>query len=167
MVAYKRPQNIKDKLIRAKIPPTAPSRPKRELPGMKKYLNCPTCPFVKTGKTVKSNQNNCVVDINTNVTCQTKNIIYLLSCKKCPEQYIGESHRTLQDRFADHRGYVNNQNLTKATGLHFNQKGHKISDMEITILEKIYNKNDQFRKQREKMWINRFNTKYKGMNRKV
>ena len=74
---------------------------------------------------------------------------FLLSWKICPEQYIGESHRSLQDWFADHRGYVNNRNLTKVTGLHFNQKGHKISDMEITILEKIYDSNGQFRKQRE------------------
>ena len=57
------------------------------------------------------------------------------------------------------------QFLTKVTGLNFNQKGHSVSDMEITIMEKIFNTNPQFRKQREKMYINKFNTKYKGLNR--
>ena len=52
-----------------------------------------------------------------------------------------------------------------ATGQHFNLPGHQLSDMEVTILEKVRN-NEQYRKQREQMWIERFNTKYKGLNRK-
>ena len=51
---------------------------------------------------------------------------------------------------------------TKATGHNFNEKGQSVSDMEITILEKVFNFNPQFRKQREKMWINKFKTRYKG-----
>ena len=82
-----------------------------------------------------------------------------------PAIHCGESQRSIKERFLEHKGYVNNKNLSKATGSHFNQKGHKISDMEITILEKIFNPDPQFRKQREKMYINKFNTKYKGINR--
>ena len=55
--------------------------------------------------------------------------------------------------------------MNKATGEHFNQKGHSFSDMTVTVIEKIFNQNPQYRKQREKMWINRFNTKYKGLNK--
>ena len=62
-------------------------------------------------------------------------------------------------------GYVRNKQLNKATGKHFNEGGHKISDMTITVLEKVYNNNPLYRKQREKMWINKLNTKYKGLNR--
>ena len=93
------------------------------------------------------------------------NIIYLLGCNRCPQQYIGETERTLKERFAEHRGYVKNKILSKATGKHFNEVGHRESDMTITILEKVFNTNPQYRKQREKMWINKFNTKYKGLNR--
>ena len=83
----------------------------------------------------------------------------MLGCNKCPTQYIGETNRTLQTRFLEHLGYVKNKHTSKATGDHFNQKGHKQSDMKITILEKVYNQSDQFRKQREKMFIQKFNTK--------
>ena len=38
--------------------------------------------------------------------------------------------------------------------------------MKISIIEKLHSNSDQFRKQREKMFITKFNTKYKGMNRK-
>ena len=49
--------------------------------------------------------------------------------------------------------------------MHFNQKGHSVSNMQITIIEKVYNQDPQFRKQREKMFIQKFNTKYKGLNK--
>ena len=58
-------------------------------------------------------------------------------------QYVGETDRRLQDRFADHRGYVANKKLDKATGAHFNLPGHNIADMEITIIEKVFNTNSQ------------------------
>ena len=168
LIAYKRPQNIREKIVRAKVPPLAPARPKRNLPGMNKCnKGCPTCPFVKQGKMVRAAAINYTAEITQQVDCQTNNIVYCIGCKKCPVQYIGESDRTLQNRFAEHRGYVNNHHLHKATGQHFNEPGHRISDMEVTILEKLWNQDPQYRKTREKMWIERFNTKYKGLNRKT
>ena len=71
----------------------------------------------------------------------------------------------LKERFSEHRGYVSSKNLTKTTGVHFNEKGHSISDMEITIIEKLFTEDPQFRKQREKMYIQKFNTRYRGLNK--
>ena len=117
------------------------------------------------GKAVKSAVNNFKVDINTSVNCQSKNIIYMVGCRKCPEQYIGQSERDLNTRFSEHKGYVVNNKISKATGEHFNQKGHKTSDMEVTVVEKVHNTDPQFRIEREKFYINKFNTRYKGINR--
>ena len=77
---------------------------------------------------------------------------------------MGESNRSLQSRFSEHLGYVRNQQICKATGEYFNMKGHQIIDMEISIIEKLHNTSDLFRKQREKMFIQKFNTKYMDMN---
>ena len=165
LVAYKRPPNIKDKIIRAKVPKPTISRAKRTIPGMKRCLNCGVCPFINEGKTVKSTSNNMKVDINTSVSCTSRNVVYLIGCKKCTQQYIGETERTVKERFLEHKGYVTSKVTNKATGEHFNQKGHSFSDMTVTVIEKIFNQNPQYRKQREKMWINRFNTKYKGLNK--
>ena len=167
MVAYKRPSNIKDKLVKARVPPPVSNRPKRNLPGMSKCKGCPICPFVKAGRKVKSTASNYTAEITQQLNCQTRNIVYCITCKKCSSQYIGESDRTLQDRFSEHRGYVTNHHLNKATGHHFNLPGHQVSDMEITIIEKIYNPDGRFRRSRETMWIQEFNTKYKGMNRRT
>ena len=167
LVAYKRPANIRDKLIRSKIPSNTSQRPRRVIPGMTKCNNCVICPYVKTGKTVKSAASNLTVDINRPVNCQTKNMLYCISCDKCTMQYIGESERSLQERFSEHRGYVNNGHVSKATGEHFSQKGHTLSDMRVTVLEKIFSTDPAVRKEREKLFIKEMNTKYKGMNRKT
>ena len=58
-----------------------------------------------------------------------------------------------------------NQKINKATGQHFNQKGHKVSDMRVSILEKIFSSDAGVRKEREKYFISKMNTKYKGMNK--
>ena len=139
-------------------------KPKRSIPGMKKCLNCGVCPYVKVGKSVTSTSNRFKVDINTSVNCTSRNVVYLLGCNKCPQQYIGETDRMLKERFVEHRGYARAQMKNKATGKHFSEKGHSVSDMTITVLEKIFNPDPQYRKQREKMWVNKFNTKYKGLN---
>ena len=39
-----------------------------------------------------------------------------------------------------------------------------INLVQVTVLEKIQNEDPHFRKEREKMFISKFNTKYKGMN---
>ena len=167
LIAYKRAQNIKDKIIRAKVPPLAPLRPKRVLPGMSRCKGCPICPFIKQGKRVRAVATTYTAEILQEVNCKSKNVIYCIDCKKCKNQYIGETDRSLQDRFSEHRGYVTRKILTKSTGEHFNTPGHKMADMQVTILEQIYNTDPQFRKAREKMWIERFNTKYKGLNKKT
>ena len=51
-------------------------------------------------------------------------------------KYVGETKRTLKFSFADHRGYINNQDETQATGKHFNSPGHSLGDLSSTDLEK-------------------------------
>ena len=79
-------------------------------------------------------------------------------------RYIGETKRILKFCLADHRGYVNSGDDT-ATGEHFNLPGHSLSDLSITILEQVKKKDDLYRKEREKYFIRKFNTFYRGLNR--
>ena len=46
LVAYKRPANIKDKIVRAKVPDPTPTRPKRVVNGMNKCHKCPICSYM-------------------------------------------------------------------------------------------------------------------------
>ena len=164
LIAYKRQKNLRQVLIRAKVPPES-KRPKRELLGMRKCMKDVYCNYIMVGDYVRSTASSYKHQITTKVTCFTSNIIYLITCRRCLMQYVGESKRRLKDRLAEHQGYVRDKDLTKATGQHFNSRGHSIYDMQITILEHVQNADEVFRKIREKMYINLFNTKLKGMNK--
>ena len=135
------------------------------MPGMRQCGKmCTACPYIKGGKQIQMDKHT-TWKINKNLNCETQNIIYLIECLKCKERYIGETKRSLKDRLADHRGYVQNQKLDIVTGAHFNQPGHSLSHLSITIIEKQkYKQSDIYRKERERYFINKFNTHYKGMN---
>ena len=145
-----------------------PDKPKRQNKGMKKCLKfgkgCPVCPFVKIGTSVKSTATDAVININTAVNCQDKNIIYCVSCKVCPQQYIGTTEHSFQKRMSQHRDYIKNKDFSQPTGRHFNSRGHTIGDFTATIIEKVYNPNKLVREERESHFIRTFNSKYKGMN---
>ena len=175
MVAYKKQPNIGDKLLRAKVPSVPKRVPGRNLKGMKKCnaVRCVTCSYVLPGSTVKSPVNDYKVDINVAADCSTRNIVYCLVCIKCKDGvFIGSSHKAVKERFKEHKGYVTQHaNLlrkgkAKATGYHFNLPGHNESDMRITLVEKVHSKDPFMREEREKFYINKFEAKYKGINRK-
>ena len=166
LVAYKRQKNIRDYTIRAKVPPLLMVRPRRVIPGMRKcHRFCLVCPYIKEGKEIKGD--NFTWKINKSVTCDTYNFIYLIECNKenCKSRYIGESERKLRERIMDHKGYITNKKINQATGAHFNLPGHSIDNLTVTIVEKVKKPDAEYRKEREKYFIRKFNTFYRGMNR--
>ena len=114
LTAYRRPANIRNKLIRSKIP-LEQTREKRTLPGMKRCgKNCAICPYVDQTKTVKASSSDYIHDIESAVDCSSCNIIYCITCLHCNKQYIGESEKSLAVRFGQHKGFVLNHKLEQA-----------------------------------------------------
>ena len=168
LTAYKRQANLRQHLVRAKIADPPILRPKRELRGMAKCgQGCTACPYILEGRNIKNN--GLTWRINRKVDCNSYNIVYLIECDKdkCKKRYIGESKRSLKYRLADHRGYVLNQYIDKVTGAHFNTAGHSLSNLKITILEQVKKRDTEYRKQREKYFIRKFNTINIGLNKKI
>jgi hypothetical protein len=168
LVAYRKQKTTGNKIIRAKLPgPT--TRAKRQIQGMRKCRRagreCPICPWVKEEKLAKATANCFKMDIQSGLDCQSRNILYLIECEKCRQQYLGETDRSLQERFSDHKGYVNNHKLTQATGHHFNLPGHSVSDMRVMAIVKIYERGAAYRKEMEKEFIGKFNSFRRGINR--
>ena len=105
------------------------------------------------------------VTINAAATCETHNVVYCISCKKCNIQYIGKTEREVKLRIAEHRGTINNEKLDKSVGVHFNKSGHRLSDFSFSVLEKCYKQCPEYLRKREEHWIQRFQTKFKGLNK--
>ena len=104
LVAYRPSRNLRDMLVRAKLPDGKHQRPRREVTGMRKCQNCPICPLalVKAGNKIRSTSSKYVHEVRGRFDCLTENICYVVFCKKkgCSLQYIGESKYTAQHRWS-------------------------------------------------------------------
>ena len=100
---------------------------------MRRCLKCFNHPYAKECKTVKAFATKTAVTINAVATCETSNVVYCISCKKCNIQYIGKTERELKERIGEHRGSINNDH---------------IADFSFTVLEKIY----KICKKKKKEW---------------
>ena len=167
MVAFRRTHNLKRKLVKAKVPPPPPKRKKREVPGMKKCNdpNCLACPFIKIGKEVKSPFNSTSVKINAALDCNSTNVVYGLFCNKenCRQLYIGQTQRQLKTRLAEHKTSIRTKS-NKIVGQHVNGPGHSLENVNITAIERVFNRSQEIILKRESLWINLFETEYQGLN---
>ena len=137
MTAFRRQANLRNHLIKSKLPPPPRQCPERDKRGMTNCgKNCQTCPYIKYGKEVQIDKKS-TWKIIKKMSCESFNVIYLLECQKenCQQRYIGITGRQLKFRMADHRGYIINQVTNKATGAHWNLPGHSLADLRVTILE--------------------------------
>ena len=99
--------------------------------------------------------------IKDNIYCNTTNLVYLITCRSCKKQYVGETGRALRDRLNDHVSAIKNKSKTPIA-VHFNSESHSILDLSITPIEIIKNVIDstQCRLNRERQWQNKLNTRY-------
>ena len=72
-------------------------------------------------------------EVEEQFTCQSKRIIYLISCRICNIQYVGQTKSCLKNRFSGHRSGLKNGNEPKHVLNHFT-KVHQPSDMIIKPL---------------------------------
>jgi hypothetical protein len=167
IVAYKRHKNLQDILVRSKLPP---KRPNRVILGFGKCdsLTCTTHAFAPMGITKKHvcNYTNMSYDIISSINCKTRNVIYKITCEKCPTfVYIGETERSFHERFSEHRRDAENQDPKKPCGIHFSKPGHSVQDIQAIAFEKVFRKDQPiFRKERESYWINKYQAIEHGAN---
>ena len=166
LTAFKRQKNLRDFLIRAKVPPPPRAHSQRKKRGMLKCgVNCTAWPYIKPGSKIRISPNT-YWNINKEVTCQSFNVIYLIECDKdnCRQQYDGETGRIFKFRLDEHRGYINNKVDSQATGRHFNLPGHSLANLKATIIEQVKIPSESYRKEREHFYIRKLNTYHQGMN---
>lgn len=99
-----------------------------------------------------------------NHLCIQKPHLHDPKCRKCKNtsnapaellaEYIGQTKRALRDRFGEHRRAIQNK-TTDAVPQHFNQKGHKLTDIELIPLELINSKRESIRRARESFYIDK------------
>ena len=170
MVTYKRSKNIGDILIRAKVSSTR--RSKRIQEKGKGFYHCKRA-CILCRDSIESTWHESYHmkkrwNIQAPINCTTENVIYRLTCKKCPDfVYIGETKRRFCDRIQDHREAIYQKELDHPVGAHFNQPGHTAKDLTPLAIERVLPRHDTaLRKRREKLWINNYGSTIFGSNKK-
>ena len=76
-----------------------------------------------------------VIQLPKNITCKSDNLVYLITCKTCSLQYVGQTYRSIAQRFQGHFNDITSNRHWKAVGEHFNKPNHNgWSDCEISVL---------------------------------
>ncbi|XP_066275237.1 uncharacterized protein [Branchiostoma lanceolatum] len=171
LIAYRRNKNLRDTLVRAQIPRENKNFITKNIPpgsypcGRK----CLTCTYVRKSKDFQSHRTSRRYTIRAHITCRTRNIIYMIQCKKCGIQYVGETGQTLANRMNGHRSSIKTDKDTPIAA-HFNQPSHTVADMEVVGLEKLaYGRTEDLTRQRrlsrESYWIHQLRTLHpEGLN---
>ncbi len=132
---------------------------------------CECCLYVKTRSEFDSKYSTSFT-ITGRLDCNSKNIVYLIECKKCEEQYVGETSKTLRARLTDHLSDIRRYCDTSVAE-HFNQFDHDMTDLQITPIlqmpdEGSKSSNSVARRKQESFFINKLNTLYpNGINEKI
>ncbi|MCP4052936.1 MAG: hypothetical protein GY739_07705 [Mesoflavibacter sp.] len=86
------------------------------------------------------------------LTCTSKFVVYLISCKKCGVQYVGETGQELKARFLSHRRCVINLQPGMLYS-HFQQDSHSVDDMSLQVLGRIDSQDKSELRRMENAWI--------------
>ena len=128
IVAYRRSPNLPDLLVRAKLKNrSTATQPNHSFGAFRcnSKHRCVTCPHIDNERTnytfISTGE---VREIKQQMTCKSTNPIYMIECKRCKKQFIGEHKRTLRERFTEHRQSTNNPshaNASASVPTHSNQ----------------------------------------------
>ena len=150
--AFRRAKSLKELLVRSSFPRNLPSQPTGTFPYNRTV--CRTCPHVNSSSTIITPKGH--VNITGHFSCITDNVVYCLTCAKCPSTvYIGETG--LADRFREHRRDVINGRNDLPVPAHFNQANHTVEHMKVAVL-KAGLANQDYRKKQEMRFIFRYGT---------
>ena len=105
------------------------------------FVRCRTCPNLEecnffyskiTNQKFHPVLNSCI-----SLNCMTENVVYLISCKLCDLQYIGETKNSIQRRFTGHRSSINSGKTNQLIHHHFHKDNHDLVNCIIIPIEKI------------------------------
>ena len=100
---------------------------------------CKTCFHIVEGDSFTSNITNVkynVVSPNSDMDCSTRNVIYLITCRKCGVQYVGKTSQTLRCRLNNHHNRLK-QLCDIYLYNHFNSDGHSLYDILLMPIEEV------------------------------
>jgi hypothetical protein len=162
MLAQRQPANLRTLLVQSRFC----SNPKKKKPWGSGPCrkSCINCPYMDRMATAVSSKNGLAFPIKGNFDCESSNVVYIITCKRCQIQYIGETKNKLLTRMTLHRSEIKNKahlrvsQQDKPVSRHFNSDGHTIKDVRVIVARRNNAWNNVARKQTERAYIQLFQT---------
>ena len=88
-------------------------------------VHCRYCTHIYTSGQITSSVTQRQYTSKYNVSCQSSNIVYCITCKRCQKPYVGQTKRRLMGRFQDHFYKISKALLNTDMGRHFTTLDHR------------------------------------------
>ena len=160
--SHKRSSNLKDLLVRAKLPTLTPTF---QTPTCKAvHRVCKYCPLLDRSGSFIHPQTGRKHRTKYNVSCQSNNLVYLLECVQCHILYVGQTKNAIMKRVYQHLRDIKLKCPTSTVARH--QNAHQsvpLAPLKVHILDFVTlpRKSTQAwhkRLELEKIWIARLNS---------
>ena len=116
---------------------------------------CQTCKIMRPLQTFKS-MLGATSSIKGTFSCKTMIAVYLISCKACKKQYVGETRQALNKRINLHRSEWKTRKFNRSpVAEHYSAAEQSFEDVELCVIEAKETWSDSQRKERETYWIRR------------
>ena len=96
-------------------------------------------------------------------------VVYLIICRRCGQQYVGETGQPLHRRISSHRYNIAHQRTDESpVAKHFNHDAHSQADMVMMVIDQVWSSDPFLLKTMENRWIRILWTSHPfGLNLKV
>ena len=72
-------------------------------------------------------------------SCKSSNIVYLVTCRSCGPQYVGETGQPLHRRINIHRSNITQKRTEESPVVQlFNGEVHTLADMTVVAIDQLY-----------------------------
>ena len=131
VAARRQPRNLKSLLFKPRFDTRTDSAKGGVLPckkdpnrGITRGRPCKCCDYLQECSTITFKGSDTPFEIRHNFTCDTRNVIYALTCSGCGDNYIGKTEREVRDRCGDYRNAIDNRNFKQGVHEHISECGN-------------------------------------------
>ena len=123
---------------------------------------CLVCPLLRRPTFLASTWNHTTHPVESGLHCLTRGVVYVLTCRRCGKQYVGETGQTMRQRFARHR--LRFKNAPMSLYSHFIRYHHvDVLDVDVVLVSCRLERSERLLQ--EQRWIHQLDTIVpKGLN---
>ena len=124
------------------------------------YIGVGMLPSYTTGECFK---------VKVRAFCKSSSVIYLITCRRCGQQYVDETGQQLHFRINSHHFDIIHQRTEDSpVAAYFNNDAHSQEDMSVMVIDQLHSHDSCLCKIRESRWTRILGTSSpSGMNLRV